>query len=137
MGPRIASGALALLAVAASAAAAEGVVLRNGDLFPGTVVSRSPDLVVVDHPALGRVDLPAALVQSRASLPDERDRALAADIIIGTLRWQRSLDHLVAHFANRAVEHLYRPRSDVRAPFDRVHPATHGLREAAGAGHPV
>ena len=40
-------------------------------------------------------DLPAALVDSRAHLTDERDRSLAADIVTGTLRWQRSLDHLI------------------------------------------
>jgi 16S rRNA (cytosine967-C5)-methyltransferase len=53
-----------------------------------------------------RVDLPAALVQSRSRLADDRDRALAADIITGTLRWQRSLDCIVAHFARRPVHKL-------------------------------
>jgi 16S rRNA (cytosine967-C5)-methyltransferase len=57
---------------------------------------------VNDH----RVDLPAALVQSRARLTDDRDRALAAEIITGTLRWQRSLDHLIEHFARRPVARL-------------------------------
>ncbi len=50
-----------------------------------------------------RADLPAALVQSRGHLPDERDRALAAEIVTGTLRWQRNLDHLVEHFAARPI----------------------------------
>ena len=50
-----------------------------------------------------RADLPAALVQSRRHLPDERDRALAAEIVTGTLRWQRNLDHLVEHFAARPI----------------------------------
>ena len=53
-----------------------------------------------------RVDLPAALVQARAHLTDDRDRALATDIITGTLRWQRSLDHLIEHFADRPVSKL-------------------------------
>lgn len=51
----------------------------------------------------GRADLPAALVVSRRHLSDERDRALAAEIVIGTLRWQRSIDHLVEHFAGRPL----------------------------------
>ena len=50
-----------------------------------------------------RVDLPAALVQARAQLSDERDRALAAEIITGSLRWQRSLDFLIEHIAGRAI----------------------------------
>ena len=50
-----------------------------------------------------RADLPAALATSRASLDDDRDRALTATIVTGTLRWQRALDHLVAHFAKRPL----------------------------------
>ena len=53
--------------------------------------------------AAGHTDLPSALARSRTHLPDERDRALAAEIVTGTLRWQRSLDHLVEHFANRRI----------------------------------
>lgn len=50
-----------------------------------------------------RVDLPAALARSRERLPDARDRALAADIVTGTLRWQRRLDHLIEQFARRPL----------------------------------
>ncbi len=53
--------------------------------------------------AAGRVDLPAALARSRERLSDARDRALAADIVNGTLRWQRSLDFLIEHFAKRPL----------------------------------
>jgi 16S rRNA (cytosine967-C5)-methyltransferase len=56
--------------------------------------------------AARRVDLPAALVLARMRLTDGRDQALAADIIIGTLRWQRSLDHLIEHFAGRQLSKL-------------------------------
>ena len=49
----------------------------------------------------GRQDLPSALAVSRQGLPDDRDRALAAEIITGTLRWQRSVDRLVEHFSRR------------------------------------
>ena len=55
-----------------------------------------------------RADLPSALAHSRERLSDERDRALAAEIVTGSLRWQRSLDHLVSHFANRPLEKVDR-----------------------------
>jgi len=54
----------------------------------------------------GSADLPTALAKSRQHLNDERDRSLAADIVAGTLRWQRSLDHLIVHFARRPLEKL-------------------------------
>ena len=52
---------------------------------------------------LERVNLPTALAHSRQFLPDERDKALAAEIVAGTLRWQRALDHVIEHFARRAL----------------------------------
>jgi len=55
-----------------------------------------------------RADLPSALARSRTHLPDDRDRSLAAEIVTGTLRWQRSLDHLVAHFAKRSLKSVDR-----------------------------
>src|SRR5262245_58407512 len=54
----------------------------------------------------GRADLPAALHASRAHLTDERDRSLAAEIVTGTLRWQRSLDHLIEHFSRRRIDRV-------------------------------
>ena len=42
----------------------------------------------------GRADLPTALARSRAPLTDLRDRALAMDIVTGTVRWQRALEPL-------------------------------------------
>jgi 16S rRNA (cytosine967-C5)-methyltransferase len=56
--------------------------------------------------SLERADLPAALATSRTHLEDERDRSLAAEIVTGTLRWQRSLDHLIVHFAKRELKKL-------------------------------
>jgi 16S rRNA (cytosine967-C5)-methyltransferase len=56
--------------------------------------------------AADRVDLPAALAVSRSKLRDDRDRALTATIVTGTLRRQRTLDHLVEHFANRRLSKL-------------------------------
>ena len=54
----------------------------------------------------GRADLPTALHVSRQQLSDERDRSLAAEIVTGALRWQRSLDHLIGHFAQRRLAKL-------------------------------
>jgi 16S rRNA (cytosine967-C5)-methyltransferase len=56
--------------------------------------------------AAERADLPAALAQSRRHLSDERDRALAAEIVAGTLRWQRKLDYLAEHFSARPVARI-------------------------------
>jgi 16S rRNA (cytosine967-C5)-methyltransferase len=57
-------------------------------------------LVAIDA---DRADLPGALATSRSSLPDDRDRALTATIVTGTLRWRRTLDHLIEHFAKRPL----------------------------------
>jgi len=54
----------------------------------------------------GRLDLPAALARSRSSLGDERDRALTMEIVTGTTRWQRALDHIIEHFAGRRLARL-------------------------------
>ena len=58
--------------------------------------------------ASGRVELPTALAGTRERLPDDRDRALAAEIVNGTLRWKRSVDHLIVHFARRTLERIDR-----------------------------
>jgi 16S rRNA (cytosine967-C5)-methyltransferase len=54
----------------------------------------------------GSEDLPFALAHSRRSLTDERDRALVAEIVTGTMRWLRSLDYLIEHFAARPAGKL-------------------------------
>ena len=54
----------------------------------------------------GRSDLPAALADVRDQLADERDRALATDIVTGTVRWRAALDHLIGHAAKRPVARL-------------------------------
>lgn len=54
----------------------------------------------------GRVDLPSALARTRTHLSDERDRSLTAEIVTGTIRWQRSLDHIIGHFARRPLDKL-------------------------------
>jgi 16S rRNA (cytosine967-C5)-methyltransferase len=51
-------------------------------------------------------DLPAALAHSRRTLEDDRDRALTAEIVTGTIRWLRSLDFLIEHFAKRPLRRV-------------------------------
>jgi 16S rRNA (cytosine967-C5)-methyltransferase len=54
----------------------------------------------------GNSDLPGALARVRATLPDERDRALAGEIATGTLRWQGSFDAIIAAFTSRAAARM-------------------------------
>ena len=54
----------------------------------------------------GRADLPTAIARARASLSDERDRALAAGIATGVQRWRAMLDHLVAQLSRRRIDQL-------------------------------
>ena len=54
----------------------------------------------------GHADLPAALARVRPGLHDERDRALAGEIVTGTLRWQGAYDAVVAAFAKRPLSKL-------------------------------
>jgi 16S rRNA (cytosine967-C5)-methyltransferase len=71
-----------------------------------TAPARTAAYHAVRAVASGRADLPSALHASRAHLTDERDRSLAAEIVTGTLRWQRSLDHLIEHFSQRQIPKL-------------------------------
>ena len=56
--------------------------------------------------AAQQADLPSALARGRDHLQDERDRALALEIVTGTVRWQRSLDHLIEHVSRRTVARI-------------------------------
>jgi 16S rRNA (cytosine967-C5)-methyltransferase len=49
----------------------------------------------------GAADLPHALARARTGLTDERDRALAGEIVTGTLRWQAAFDHIVTELGRR------------------------------------
>lgn len=53
-------------------------------------------LSAIDDHAL---DLPTAIAEGRRRLSDPRDKALAAEIVHGTLRWRRALDALIAKAA--------------------------------------
>ena len=51
-------------------------------------------------------DLPQALASTRGVLTDDRDRALAAEILTGTERWRAALDFLIQRYAGRALSRL-------------------------------
>jgi 16S rRNA (cytosine967-C5)-methyltransferase len=54
----------------------------------------------------GDADLPTAIAAARATLDDDRDRALAADIATGVMRWRALLDHLIVTFSTRDLDRL-------------------------------
>ena len=56
----------------------------------------------------GRLDLPSAIARMRISLPDDRDRALAAEIATGVQRWRAALDHAIVAFSKRPIDRLDR-----------------------------
>lgn len=51
-------------------------------------------------------DLGDALARSRDRLPDARDRALATELVTGTLRWRGALDYQLARFSGRRLDKL-------------------------------
>ena len=53
-----------------------------------------------------RADSAHALEHHRRSLVDPRDRALVTEIVLGTLRWQGKLDHMIASLGRRPVSRL-------------------------------
>jgi 16S rRNA (cytosine967-C5)-methyltransferase len=84
----------------------------------------------------GTADLPAALARVRGGLHDERDRALAGEIVTGTLRWQGAYDAVVAAFAQRPLSKLDPEVLDVlrMTAFQLVHldrvPASAAVNDA-------
>ena len=54
----------------------------------------------------GRSSLGSAIAHRRASLKDDRDRALATKIATGVQRWRAALDHLIVCFSKRSIERL-------------------------------
>jgi 16S rRNA (cytosine967-C5)-methyltransferase len=54
----------------------------------------------------GKADLPTAIASTRATLHDERDRALTAEIASGVQRWRAALDHLIVEFSRRPIDRL-------------------------------
>ncbi len=64
--------------------------------------SRSPR----SSPSTTDAELPEVLARSRDELTDERDRALAAAIVIGTIRWRARLDFLLQRQSSRPLRKL-------------------------------
>ncbi len=60
-------------------------------------------LVRVEDGAFANLVLPAML---RAGALDARDRSMVTDLVYGTVRWRRTLDHLVAPLSHRPIELL-------------------------------
>src|SRR5512139_2815364 len=58
------------------------------------------------HLDAGDADLPQSLAATRARLSDDRDRALAAEIVTGTERWRAALDFLIQRYAARPLSRL-------------------------------
>jgi 16S rRNA (cytosine967-C5)-methyltransferase len=54
----------------------------------------------------GRLDLGETLARTRDGLPDARDRALATDLVLGTLRWRGAIDHQLANLSGRTLATL-------------------------------
>ncbi|MCX6551214.1 MAG: 16S rRNA (cytosine(967)-C(5))-methyltransferase RsmB [Acidobacteria bacterium] len=65
--------------------------------------ARTVALQTLQRVAAKDVDLATALDRSRKDLTDERDRALAAEIVLGTLRWRGALDHVIAWAGDRRI----------------------------------
>jgi 16S rRNA (cytosine967-C5)-methyltransferase len=49
------------------------------------------------------VDLAHAQARVRKDLPDTRDRALATEVVTGTLRWRARLDHIIQQASSRPL----------------------------------
>ncbi len=67
-------------------------------------IARAAALRVLASVRDGRTDLATALERQRRRLADPRDRALASEIAIGTLRWRAALDHAIAFAGNRDAD---------------------------------
>lgn len=52
------------------------------------------------------IDLASAIDRGRARLGEARDRALATEIALGVQRARGTLDYLIGHFSNRAIDQL-------------------------------
>ena len=54
----------------------------------------------------GRADLPHAQARARPTLSDQRDRALATQIVVGTLRWRAKLDFIIQEASSRPLRRI-------------------------------
>jgi 16S rRNA (cytosine967-C5)-methyltransferase len=53
-----------------------------------------------------RVDLGDALSRARDPLEDPRDRALATELTLGTLRWRGAIDYQLQRLSSKPLEKL-------------------------------
>ena len=54
----------------------------------------------------GDANLPTTLATGRKTLNDERDQKLLLDIVTGTVRWKRLIDHFIKHFSQRKLSKI-------------------------------
>ena len=71
-----------------------------------TAPARLAALRVLRDVHTGRHDLPTSQAMSRAALPDPRDRALATEIVLGTLRWRAQVDHVIQLASARPLNRI-------------------------------
>src|SRR5262249_44724052 len=81
---------------------------RRRAILGGAMISpaRIAAFDVLTAVSSGRSDLPAAIAAARATLRDDRDRALASEIATGVQRWRAALDHLIVAFSTRPLDRL-------------------------------
>jgi 16S rRNA (cytosine967-C5)-methyltransferase len=68
--------------------------------------ARAAALRALQAIAGGRIDLGDALSRARDPLPDVRDRALATDLVTGTLRWQGAIDYQLQQRSRKPLARL-------------------------------
>ena len=68
--------------------------------------ARRAAMDALGHIDAGNLDLGEAVAQARQPLHDERDRGLLLELVAGTLRMRRAVDHQLASRVNRPLEKL-------------------------------
>lgn len=76
---------VALICGFAASAGAEPIELENGDKFEGTIIEQRASSIVVDHPVLGRVEIPRTALKPVAP---ENPGLFGTDFLRG---WKRNL----------------------------------------------
>ena len=71
-----------------------------------TAPARRAALRVLRDIHTARADLPHAQARVRPTLPDARDRALATEIVVGTLRWRAKLDFIIEQASSRPLTRI-------------------------------
>ena len=71
-----------------------------------TAPARRAALRVLRDVHAGRADLPHAQAQVRPTLSDQRDRGLATEIVVGTLRWRANLDFVIQQASSRPLTRI-------------------------------